>query len=160
MVLCLALAGTLHAADQATRQFLSLDARLLAKPAAFAKSLGNLKKGMAVWAQTPKKGYVQVRVDLGEDSKTGYLPMRALQRSKPSLMASTRRSSDASSEEVAAATKGFNKQIEAGLREKDTKGGYVKLDKALERSAMEDARSSTEPFREKGKLGEFKEGAE
>ena len=150
----------LHADDQATSQYLSLDTRLLAKPAAFAKSLGKLKKGMLVHALAPKNGYVKVQVDLGDESKTGYLPLRALQKSKPKLTASTHTSSDASSEEVAAATKGFNKQVEADLRDKDTKGGYDKLDKGLERSTVEDPRGSTEAFREKGKLGEFKEGGE
>lgn len=159
LLLSLPLAAPLRAADEPTKQYLSLDARLLAKPAAFAKSLGSLKKGMAVMAEKPKNGYVKVSVALGEDKKTGYLPQRALQKTKPKLVASTRKTGDASSEEVAAATKGFNKQVEAGLREKDS-SGYDKLDKGLERSAVAEPRESTESFRLKGDLGEFKEGGE
>ena len=152
------LSASLHA--EATKQFVTLDnTRLLSKPTAFAKSKAILKQGAAVWADAPKNGYAKVKVDATDE--TGYLSVRALQKTKPKSLANAKKSGDASAEEVAAATKGFNKQIEADLR-KDGKNedGYNKLDKLEKRSAVEDPQSNTESFREKGQLGEFQKGAE
>jgi hypothetical protein len=154
----LILSASLHA--EATKQYVSLDGtRLLSKPAAFAKANATLKKGTVVWADAAKNGYVKVKVEATD--ATGYLNVRALQGSKPKLTASAKKSGDASAEEVAAATKGFNKQVEADLR-KDGKseGGYDKLDKLIERSKVEDPQTGGEGFREKGQLGEFKKGGE
>jgi hypothetical protein len=151
-------AASLHA--EAIKQYVSLDGtRLLSKPAAFAKANATLKKGTVVWADAAKNGYVKVKVDATE--ATGYLSVRALQAGKPKLTASAKRSGDASAEEVAAATKGFNKQVEADLR-KDGKneGGYDKLDKLITRSKVEDPQGGLEGFREKGQLGEYKKGGE
>jgi hypothetical protein len=153
------LAAGLHA--EATKQYVTLDGtRLLKKPAAFAASAGTLKKGTAVWAEEPKAGYVKVKLE-GEDAKTGYLNARALQKTKPKSLAGAKKSGDASAEEVAAATKGFNKQVEADMR-KDGKseGSYEKLDTMLQRSTFTEPLGDTESFREKGKLGEFKEGGQ
>ncbi len=163
LALSLLATASLHA--QATKQFVSLDGtRLLSKPAAFAKANGNLKKGTVVMADEAKNGYVKVRVT-DEDSKldgsSGYLSVRALQKGKPKMTASAKKSGDASAEEVAAATKGFNKQIESDLRKNgDNEAGYKKLDALLARSKVEDPQGGGEGFREKGKLGEFKEGGE
>jgi hypothetical protein len=158
LILALLASASLHA--EATKQYVSLNGtRLLSKPAAFAKANATLKKGTVVWADAAKNGYVKVKVDDG--GATGYLNVRALQASKPKLSASAKKSSDASAEEVAAATKGFNKQIEADLR-KDGKSedNYGKLDKLIERSKVEDPQGGGEGFREKGQLGEFKKGGD
>jgi hypothetical protein len=154
----LLLAASLHA--EATKQYVSLDGtRLLSKPAAFAKANATLKKGTVVWADAAKNGYMKVKVDATE--ATGYLNVRALQASKPKLTASAKRSGDASAEEVAAATKGFNKQVEADLRnDGKNEGGYDKLDKLITRSKVEDPQGGLEGFREKGQLGEYKKGGE
>ena len=157
--LALLAAASLHA--EATKQYVSLDGtRLLSKPAAFAKANATLKKGTAVMAEAPKNGYVKVKL-LNEDGTSGYLSVRALQAGKPKLTANAKKSSDASSEEVAAATKGFNKQVEADLR-KDGKseGSYEKLDKLIDRTKVEDPQGGLEGFREKGQLGEYKKGGE
>lgn len=151
------------AADEgkAVKRYVTLDGtRLLKSPAAFSKAVTTLKKGQAVMAAPSKNGYVKVSVDLDSGTKTGWLPLRAIQDNKPKMTASAKVSTDASAEEVAAATKGFNKQIETDLRAKDSKGGYDKLDKGLERTTVDDPAGSTQTFREKGKLGEFKEGGE
>ena len=157
MALCL-FAGALHA--EATRQFVSLDnTRLLSKPTAFAKPNATLKQGTVVWADAAKNGYAKVKVDA--TGATGYLSVRALQASKPKSLAAAKKSSDASAEEVAAATKGFNKQVEADIRKDgNSEAGYNKLDKAIGRTKIEDPQSNTENFREKGQLGEFQKGAE
>jgi len=150
-------------AAEATKQYVSLDGtRLLSKPAAFAKANGTLKKGTTVWADAAKSGYVKVKVEGGSlDGKTGYLSVRALQKSKPKLLSSAKKSGDASAQEVAAATKGFSKQVEADLRKEGGSGdGYDKLDQLIARTAVEDPASATETFREEGQLGEFQKGAQ
>ncbi len=157
-LLALALsAASLHA--DATKQYITLDGtRLLSRPAAFSRAVKILKKGTAVMADIPKNGYVKVSVG---DTVSGYLSVRALQRSKPKLTADAKASGDASAEEVAAATKGFNKQIEANQRRPgDNEKNYAKLDKLVARSTVEDPEGGLEAFREQGKLGEFKEGGE
>ena len=156
-------AAPLGAAGQpkTTSLYVTLDnTRLLSKPSAFAKKLKTLKAGIMVKAEAPKNGYVKVTVPLGEDTVSGYLSVRALQKDRPKLTAAVHKSGDASAEEVAAATKGFNKQIEADLRSQDSGDGYQKLDQALSRTAMDAPLDKLEGFREKGKLGEFKEGGE
>jgi hypothetical protein len=157
LLLTLLAAVSLHA--DATKQYITLDGtRLLSKPAAFSRAVKILKKGTAVMADAPKNGYVKVSLN---DTVSGYLSVRALQRSKPKLTADAKASGDASAEEVAAATKGFNKQIEANLRSQgDNEKNYAKLDKLVARSTVEDPEGSLEGFREQGKLGEFKEGGE
>jgi len=67
--------------------------------------------------------------------------------------------SDASAEEVAAATKGFNKQVEAEYKKKNAKLDYDQVNSLLERTAFENPKENLEGFREKGKLGEFSESA-
>jgi hypothetical protein len=159
LLLGLALAVPLGAAggpSQTTTQYVALDnTRLLSKPNAFAKPIRILKKGMLVKAETPKNGYVKVTVPLGEDTVSGYLSIRSLQNRKPKLSAAAHASADASATEVAAATKGFNKQIEAELRRGDKADAYAKLDAALARSAVEDPENTLKDFRKKGRLGEF-----
>jgi hypothetical protein len=97
---------------------------------------------------------------MGGQSVTGYLPLRAVQKSRPKLTTAARKSSDASAEEVAAATKGFNEQVEAGLRGSGQNTGFERLDKALARTKFEDPMGQLEGFRKAGQLGEFKEGGE
>jgi hypothetical protein len=153
----LCLSAALAAAPATTNQYITLDGtKLLSKPQAFAKAVKTLKKGMLVKVEKPKNGYVKATLPMGEDTVSGYLPVRAIQSKKPSMTASAKKSGDASAEEVAAATKGFNKQVEAELRSSQG-GGYEKLDQAVARTAMEDPGTQLEGFREKGQLGEFKE---
>ena len=156
----LACATALPAADQAQRRYICVDGtRVLSRPAAFAKTVVKLRKGMSVAAAAPVHGYVRVSVDLGKGTLTGYVPARALQESRPKLGSGAQASSDASAQEVAAATKGFNRQIEANLRASDTQGGYAKLDQALGRSGFGDPVDGLEAWRSQGKLGEFQGGA-
>src|SRR5882757_9358660 len=113
LLLCLALPGLLGA--DAVKRYVTLDGtRLLTKPAAFSKSLGTLHKGDSVMAEKAKNGYYKVKVTSGNLSQVlGYLSSRALQENRPKIGVMASKGSDASAEEVAAATKGFNKQVEA-----------------------------------------------
>jgi hypothetical protein len=160
LALLMAVTGALGAAAPETAQYVALDGtRLLSKPAAFSKSLATLKKGQIAWTTTAKGGYLQARVVLAQGTLKGWLSLRSVQKSKPRMTASAKKSGDASSEEVAAATKGFNKQVEAGLRAEGGKDrDYAALDKVLARTAFPDAEAKTGPFRQKGKLGEYQEG--
>jgi hypothetical protein len=155
--LALLAAASLH--GDPTKQYICLDGtRLLSRPAAFSRAVKILKKGTAVMAEDPKNGYVKVSVD---DDTSGYLSVRSLQAHKPKLTADAKASGDASAEEVAAATKGFNKQIEAKLRSQgDNEKNYAKLDKLIARSTVADPEGSLEDFRQAGRLGEFKQGGE
>lgn len=161
--LCLALplaAAKAAPTPTTTNQYVSADTRLLARPSAFGKSVRTLKKGTLVKAEKPRNGYIKVSVPMGEQSVTGYLPVRAVQKSRPKLTTAARKSRDASAEEVAAATKGFNEQVEADLRGSGQNTGFERLDKALKRTKVEDPMGQLEGFRKAGQLGEFKEGGE
>jgi len=156
LLLCLG-APLLHA--DATKQYVSLDgSRLLSRPSAFSKNNGLLKQGTLVWADPVKNGYAKVRLDNG---KTGYLSAWALQKTRPKFGVSTTRSSDASSEEVAAATKGFNKQIEADARKNgNNELGFQRLDLLLARSQVSNPQDNLAGFRKAGKIGEFSAGGQ
>jgi uncharacterized protein YgiM (DUF1202 family) len=157
-ILCLLLPGLLKA--EAVKRYITLDGtRLLSKPMAFSKSLGTLKKGTMVMAEPARNGYYKVQVGGGDDALVGYLSGRAMQENRPKIGATSSKSSDASAEEVAAATKGFNKQVEAEYKKGNAKLDYEGLDKLMDRTAVQDPKESLEGFREKGKLGEFSEAA-
>lgn len=160
LLFCLCLPGLLPAAE-AVKRYITLDGtRLLSKPAAFSKSLGSLKKGDTVMAEKAKNGYFKVKVSSGELSQiSGYLSSRALQASKPKIGVLASKGRDASAEEVAAATKGFNKQVEAEYKKKNAKLDYDLVTTLEERTAVENPKESLEGFRENGKLGEFSESA-
>lgn len=155
-------AAPLRADDGApvTRYVMLDGTRLLAKPAAFGKTLARLAKGTLVQCSPAKAGYLKVAVSVGGAPKTGYIPTRSLQDHRPRLVAGARSSADASATEMAAATKGFNQQIEDDRRAKDTAGGYARLDQGLARTKMADPLGETEGFRRAGSLGEFKEGGQ
>jgi hypothetical protein len=161
LLACLLLTGSLRAAP--VKLYVTLDgARLLAKPAAFSKSYGSLKLGQLVWAEHAGHGYYKVSVSsfetLGLKKGKGYLSGRALQEERPRIGSVARKSSDASAEEVAAATKGFNKQVEAQYKKDNASLDYDLVSKLEERTRISDAQASLKDFREKGKLGEFAAG--
>jgi hypothetical protein len=163
LALCvgLGLAATARADDAAQRRYVCVEGtRLLSRPAAFARKLAKLHKGQALVAAAPSHGYVRVSVDLESGTVTGYVAARALQDSRPRLGSGGQASNDASAQEVAAATKGFNRQIEANLRAADTKGGYAKLDQALARSGFSDPVDGLASFRSQGKVGEYQGGGQ
>lgn len=161
VLMILFLAGGLHA--EATKQYVTLDgARLLSKPQAFSSSYGTLKRGQTVWAEKAKGGYLKVQVIALAGQKLrkaeGYLHKQAIQKDRPKLTSKYTQSKDASAEEVAAATKGFNKQVEAQYA-KDKKLDYAQLDKLITRTRVEDVEGTLSDFREKGRLGEYSEAA-
>jgi hypothetical protein len=163
LLLGLLLASAPRRADDAvpkTRYVMLDGTRLLATPAAFGKTLAKLAKGTAVQCFPAKPGYLKVAVTVDGTPKMGFIPARSLQDQRPKLYAGARSSTDASAHEMAAATKGFNKQIEDDLRAKDTAGGYKRLDEALARTTVNDPLAEGAPFRKAGSLGEFKGGAQ
>jgi hypothetical protein len=145
------------------KRYVTLDGtRLLSKPAAFSKSYGSLRMGQAVMAEKGPNGYYKVSILNAENlhlkKSTGYLSARALQEDRPKIGSGARASSDASAEEVAAATKGFNKQIEADYGKQNSKLDYDLVSKLESRTQMSDPQNSLASFREKGKLGEYAPG--
>jgi hypothetical protein len=155
----LLLAGALPA--EALKRYVTLDGTLLlSKPAAFSKNFGKLKKGQAVMAEKLPNGYYKVRLLLPEgverEHSSGYLSGKALQANKPKIGVAAK-SSDASAEEVAAATKGFNRQVEAEHGKANAKLDFELVSRLEERTKVEDPKGSLEEFRKDGKLGEFSE---
>ena len=159
LLLLFAIPGLLSA-DPVKRYITLNGTRLLSKPAAFSKSLGTLHKGDVVMAEKAQNGYYKVKVTQGDlSSVSGYLSAKALQADKPRIGVMANKSGDASAEEVAAATKGFNKQVEAEYKKGNAKLDYDLVTKLEERTRIENPRESLEGFRQNGKLGEFSEEA-
>jgi hypothetical protein len=107
-------------------------------------------------------GYYKVKLVLPEgetrEHSTGYLSAKALQANRPKIGVAAK-SSDASAEEVAAATKGFNRQVEAEHKKGNAKLDFELVSRLEERTKLEDPKGSLEEFRKDGKLGEFSEAA-
>ncbi len=162
IILALFCAANAARAEGVKRYIQGEGVRLLAKPTAFAKSYGTLKKGQIVWAEKGPNGYFKVRVEPidGQElaQELGYISGRALGSSKPKMQASARKGGNASAEEVAAATKGFNKQVEAQVRSQNAKLDFDLLDRLLQRTQETDPNSATEGFRKSGQLGEYATG--
>ena len=156
----LAWAGPLRAQPAAPLiRYVELDGtRLLATPSAFGRTLAKLPKGTVLRAWPAGIAYLRVSVSVGGAAKQGYIALRSLSERRPRLTANAHASADASAQEMAAATKGFNQQIEDDRRAKDTTGGYKRLDIGLARTRFDHPLAETEAFRREGGLGEFKEG--
>jgi len=162
LLACTLLAPALRADDDGgfTRYVVLDGTRLLATPSAFGRTLSKLAKGQSLRAWSAKTGYLKVAVTVGGTPKTGYVALRSLQEHRPRLSSNLSASSDASATEMAAATKGFNQQIENDRRAKDSSGGYARLDLGLARTKVADPMGATTDFRRQGSLGEFKEGGQ
>ncbi len=160
LALAMLMALAAGARAEAVKRYITLDGtRLLSKPSAFSSNLGSLFKGQTVWCEPAPNGYFKVRVEKapGQSLKNtlGFLHSRALQQSKPKIGAMARKSQDASAEEVAAATKGFNKQVEAQYKKDNAKLDYDLVTRLEARTKVEDPEGSLKGFRQKGQLGEF-----
>lgn len=163
VLMALALSGSLDAASKMEKKYVARSGiRLLSSPSSFSKTVAKLDAGQLVLANSQStKGYHAVMVKGGKsDGKKGYLSRMALQPSRPRIVYSTKRSQDASAEEVAAATKGFNKQVEAKYRKGNAKLDYDQLDRLIERSDENTDSKSHQTFRKEGKLGEYAEAAQ
>jgi hypothetical protein len=130
------------------------DTRLLARPMAFSPALATLDAGDAVTVLGQSGNYLQVEVR----GRTGFLPARAVQADRPAIGYSRRRTTDASSEEIAAATKGFSSEVEAEYRRDNPRLDYGLLDRLEARSGYRDPIAELAAFRREGKLGEHAEG--
>lgn len=134
--------------------------RLLATPSAFGRTLAKLPRGAVLRAWPAGIAYLRVSVTVGGSVRQGYVALRSLAEHRPRLSADAHASTDASATEMAAATKGFNQQIENDRRAKDTTGGYKRLDIGLARTGFAHPLAETEAFRRDGGLGEFKAGGQ
>ncbi len=133
-------------------RFVSVAAtRLLAKPMAFSATVARLDAGEAVTVVAESAGYLQVEAD----GKSGWIPALSVQKEKPAIGYSARKNTDTSAEEVAAATKGFNSDVEEEYSKQNPKLDYHQLDRLEGRTAIKDPVTTLERFRKEGKLGEF-----
>lgn len=157
-VLALALALVsglpLQAADKVIRYISLSQTRLLSQASAFSKTLARLEARTAVEVLSQKGAYYQVKAGPAK----GWIPVHALQASLPRIGYNTRRSSDTSAEEVAAATKGFNSDIEAQYGQNNPALDYKMLDRLEARTAVADPLNNLAGFRRQGRIGEFAPG--
>src|SRR3954469_1789378 len=108
------------------------DTRLLARASAFAPTVARLKAGSAVAVTAKSAAYLKVTAG----GKTGWIPLRAVRTTRPRIGYSATKGSDATSEEVAAATKGFNSEIEGQHKKDNPQLDYVRLDKLEARTLV------------------------
>jgi hypothetical protein len=156
VILFLALAfPSLALAKQDIRYITFSGTRLLEKPSAFSKTLAKLNAGASVMVVKAQGAYLYVTT--GE--KPGWIAVRAVQAAKPKIGSSAKASTDASAEEVAAATKGFNSDVEAKYSKDNPALDFKQLDRLIDRTFMADPLEQLKDFRQKGKLGEFSGGA-
>lgn len=125
--------------------------RLLSRHSAFSKTIDRLDAGTQVTVIKKYGSYLKVKTS---DSQ-GWIAARSVQTKKPKIGYSDKKTSDTSSEEVAAATKGFNSDVEGQYKKDNPKLDYDGLDKIEARTTVADPVKDLADFREKGKLGEF-----
>jgi hypothetical protein len=156
--LLLSLSFPAVAAEKKDYRYITISGtRLLAKPSAFSATITKLASGTKVWVVKTQGAYLYISTASAE--KPGWIASRSVQSTKPRITAGAKGSSDASAEEVAAATKGFNSQVEAKYSKDNPKLNYGQLDALEARTAFPDPMEGLKDFRQKGKLGEFSEGS-
>jgi len=150
------IAVSARAAKQPELQYVSVaNTRLLSKPAAFSSTLATLDAGEAVEVISQSGSYVQVKAR----GQTGWIGARSLLTERPKIGYSGKKSTDASAEEVAAATKGFNTEVEAEYKRNNPKLDYEQLDRLEARTTVRDPGKDLEKFRKEGQIGEFSPAA-
>lgn len=139
---------------QADTGYISVEkAKVQEKPNLFSKVLGNLPYGSKVEYNKQKKGAFY---SLMFNGKTGYLHESALNKKKITVTSANK--TRTSSDEITAATKGFDEGIESSYKTSHTQLRYDRLDKAEMMTFQPNFQSSGMSFRKLGKLGEFKTG--
>lgn len=125
--------------------------RLLSRHSAFSRTIDKLEAGTQVTVIKKYGSYLKVKTT----DTQGWIAAHSVQTKKPRIGYSDKKTSDTSSEEVAAATKGFNSDVEGQYKKDNPKLDYDQLDKLEARTAVADPLKDLVDFREKGKLGEF-----
>ncbi len=125
---------------------------LRAEPRFFAAVKLMLKTGDQLEKLGGQEGWFQVKAASGA---TGWVHSSAVEPRPTQLAALTKGpQTKAAMSEVALASKGFNRQVEAKYREKHPELDYAWVDKMLGLQASAEA---IRKFLEEGKLGEWKE---
>ncbi len=150
-VTCLVVVAVLFAAETFVIKVKSTSLR--SSPKFYASPVVALKAGDGVEKVGGTGDWIQVKTAAGA---TGWIHMSALQPKKFNLLAlAGGPSAQASANEVALASKGFNKQVEDSYRAKNKNVSFVWVDKMLKISipaGQEDA------FFKDGKLGDYRGG--
>jgi len=128
-------------------------AKVLEKPNLFAKVLGTLSYGSKVELNPAKKGAFY---SLKYQGKTVYLHESTLNKKKITITADTK--TRTSTDEITAATKGFDETVESNYKAGHAQLRYDLLDKAEMMAEQTNFQSSGLSFRKLGKLGEYKTG--
>jgi uncharacterized protein YgiM (DUF1202 family) len=119
-------------------------------PKFYAAAIQALSAGERVEKISSQGGWIQVKTSGGA---VGWVHSSAVYVPKFDLMASSKGlKTQASSDEVALAGKGFNKQVEESYRAKHKDVSFAWVDKMLQ---IKIAASKVEEFMKAGKLGEF-----
>jgi hypothetical protein len=120
------------------------------EPKFYGQTTAVLKAGDSLEKIGVQDGWVQVRTPNGQ---VGWIHSSAVETPKFNLLASNKGlKPQASANEVALASKGFNKQVEENYRAKHGEISFVWVDKMLKLRVLP---SQMESFLKKGKLAEF-----
>lgn len=119
-------------------------------PKFYAAPLATVQAGAALEKIGAKDGWIQVKTKAGV---IGWVHSSALETKKFDLMAMDKKlKTQASSDEVALASKGFNKQVEQDYRAKHAEANYAGVDRM---ETFKVSPADVEEFLKRGKLGEF-----
>jgi len=120
------------------------------EPKFYAASLATVQAGGSLEKISDKDGWIQVRTS---DGTTGWIHSSAIETKKFSLTGTdANMKTQASTSEVALASKGFNKSVENSYKAKHGEANYAAVD-LMERFKVNP--SAVEDFLKKGRLGEF-----
>ncbi|OQX52158.1 MAG: hypothetical protein B5M54_09575 [Candidatus Aminicenantes bacterium 4484_214] len=121
-------------------------------PQFYATVIGSLKYGDQVEKIAEENGWVKVKT---ADQVEGWLHSSAVETKKIRLLAMNQiLKTEASSQEVALAGKGFTKELEKAYREKNKGLNYAAVDKMLR---VKVSLADLKKFLQEGKLGEWSE---
>ncbi len=141
----------------AERSFVQVDGtRLLQRDFAFSRTLARLKAGQEVRVLQTRGDYDLVLAG----SRRGWIPLMALKGHRPQIGYSSQAGGQASTEEVAAATKGFNSDVEAEYKARNPSLDYSQLDRLEALTRFADPLDELRGFRRSGRLGEFSAAAQ
>ena len=120
------------------------------QPVFYASSVTILSAGESVEKLAEKEGWYRVRTSKGLE---GWLHSSAVQAKKFSLMTLGKAvKTEATADEVALASKGFNQQVEAKYKASNPEVSYAWVDRMLR---IQVTPAQLKKFFEEGKLGEF-----
>lgn len=119
------------------------------EPMFFAQTLATLKAGDTLEKLGEQAGWIKVKTAAG---LVGWVHSSAVQAKKFSLLAMDKSlQTKASTEEVALAAKGFNKQVEKNYKTRHASLSYAWVEKMLQ---IKISAAQIQNFLKKGKLGE------